>query len=171
MAQGTSTIPATSPERERRGLWGRRAMLAALVAFLALGLAGVFGDREDTVSATAGGWELEVDHPAATRSGLSVVWRIAVRHAGGFDRPVQLATSAGFIELLDEDAIEPMPSSATADGDRVIWTFDPPPGEELVVRVDARVDPSRRGRAEATTSVLDGGRPVVSAGYAMRVFP
>lgn len=174
MAEGTPTIPGgpgTSLRGERRGLWGRRATLGALVVFLALGLLDVFGDREGTVSAAAGGWELAVVHPAATRSGLSLEWRIAVRRAGGFDGPVVVATSGGFVEFLDENAIEPMPSSSTADGERLIWTFDPPPGEELVVRVDGRIDPSRRGRASATTSVLEDGRPVVSVDYDTRVFP
>lgn len=155
----------------RRDRNARRVALLGLTAFLALGLLGVFGSREDEVSAAANGYELDVRHPAASRSGLSIDWRITVRRDGGFDGPVTLATSGAWVELLDENAVEPTPASSTTRGEQLVWEFDPPAGDTLVVRFDGRIDPSRRGGADATTTVLEDGRPMVAVDYGVTVFP
>ena len=146
----------------RRGRLGRRVAMAALTVFVALGLVGFFGVRTATVSAAGGGYELTVTYPRVARGGLDALWRVTVRHEGGFDGPVTLATSADWFDIFETQGFYPSASDETADAGRVVQTFTQPPGDTFVLTFDAYVQPaSQRGRT-ATTAVVVGGRDVVS---------
>lgn len=56
-----------------------------------------------------------------------------------------LATTASYLELFDENGLDPEPASTTADGDRVIWEIDPPDAAVLSVSFDARIEPGHIG--------------------------
>jgi hypothetical protein len=151
--------------QNRRGRFVRRCALAALTLFVALGLAGFFGVRTATVSASSGGYELTVEYPRVARAGLDALWRVTVRREGGFDGPVTLTTSGDYFDIFEHQAFYPAPAEETADAGRVILTFSPPPGDTLVVAFDAYVQPaSQRGRT-ATTAVFADGEDVVSVRY------
>ena len=75
-----------SRTQDLRGLWARRAFLAALVVVLAAGLLGLLGVRTSTVSDSADGWTVTVERAAVARAGLDVPFNVTVRHDGGFDR-------------------------------------------------------------------------------------
>jgi len=156
----------------RRARTLRRVVVVALFAFLLLAALNVFGVRTSEVTATDGGYELTVRYASVTRPGLASPWSLEIRHEGGFDGPVTVATTASYFELFDENGLDPDPSSAVSDGEHIIWEFEEPPGDVLVVSFDARIEPAAQLTwIHATTSVLEDGAPVVSATYRTFVMP
>jgi hypothetical protein len=172
----TASVRSTVPERPSRDRVAkarttRRVGICLIALFLGLGAINVFGVRSDKVSASGGGFDLTVTYAAMSRPGLATPWEVEVRHRGGFDGPITIATTGDYMEMFDENGLDPDPSSSTATEDLIIWEFEPPDGETLTVSFDARLEPAvQRGRS-GETSVLVGGRSVVRVGYTTRVMP
>lgn len=168
-----STIPAEIPPgRLRRARLARRAFLAAVVVVVVLGAAGVFGVRTGTAEATGGGFELELRYPSVARPGLAVPWSVTVRAPGGFDGPVVLASRSDYLDMFDENSLDPDPESSTSDGERTIWEFAPPEdGDTLEVSLDTRMGPNIHWGRKGETALLVDGEPVVSVRYRTWVMP
>jgi hypothetical protein len=139
--------------------------------FVLLGASSLLGPHTSTRQASGGGYDLKVVYPAVTRPGLAIRWIVFVHRRGGFDGPIQLATTATYFNLFDFADLDPDPSAQTTSADLSIWEFDPPPGETLRVTFDGRLEPARQHGSTATTSVLEDDRPVVSIRYQTRVMP
>lgn len=171
----TSTAPEElSLSRVRRVRMLRRLFVLLLTLFLAAGLAGVFGVKSGTVSASGGGYDLALTYARTARPGIAVPWTVEIHHAGGFKgKTVQVSTTGAYLGLLDRNSLDPDPSSATTTSDSVIWEFDAPKGDTLTVTLDARIAPSVQSLwpPAGQTSVLDKGKPVVSVHYRTRVWP
>ena len=167
------TVPedAANPSEQRRHRIERRVGLGVVLVVLALGAANLLGVRAATISASGGGFELIVTHASVSRPGLATPWTVRVRSPGGFDGPVVLATTSRYLELFDENGLDPDPRTATATGELTIWEFEPPPGEELTVTFDGRLEPAFHTGRSATTSVLVDGEPVVTVSYRTVVMP
>ena len=176
---GLAGAPTTTAPRildagpARRSLRLRRLFLAALVVFLGLGAFDVLGVRTRQVSATGGGYELTVRYAAVSRPGLATPLSFEIRRPGGFDGPVRVAVTADYLDLFDENGLSPDPVSATSDGQRSVWEFEPPEDSDtLDVSFDVRLEPGVQLTApRANTAVLEGGVPVVSVGYRTWVMP
>jgi len=169
-------VVPTAPEkpdllRSRRARAVRRLFMAALVAVLALGLAGLLGVDSATKTAGGGGYELTVTYGRVSRPGLATPWSLEVRHPGGFDGPITISTNTKYLDLFDENGFDPQPSKSTATPDTVIWEFDPPDGDTLGVSLDARIEPGAQWGRTGETSVLVEGQPVVTAKYKTWVLP
>lgn len=176
MAASSST--ATAPEevdirRVRRVRAVRRVFVLCLTLFLVLGLAGVFGVKSASVSASGEGYELEVTYAKSARPGLAIPWSVEVRKAGGFDGDVVVSTTSSYFDLVDENGFDPDPKSSWSSGEDIVWEFEKPDGDTLTIGLDARIGPSVQDLSppEATTSVLVKGKPVVSVTYRTRVWP
>jgi hypothetical protein len=171
------SLPTAPPQsdqrhvRRRRGL--RRLFFCALTAFLVLGALGFFGPRDASVSASAGGWALDVTYPRVSRPGLSTGLQIEVRHEGGFETPVTVTVASSYFDVLDESSIEPEPAQSTTDGSHTIWTFDPPTdGDTLSISVGGRIQPGAPlRRPSGTAAVLSEGRPAASVRWKTFVTP
>jgi hypothetical protein len=171
-ASSRSTIPER-PSRDRvaRARMVRRVGIGVLALFLGLGAINVFGVRSDRVSSSGGGFDLTVTYAAMSRPGLATPWEVEVRNRGGFDGPVTIATTGEYLDMFDENGLDPDPSSSTATADLVIWEFEPPEGETLTVSFDARLEPAVQVGRTGETSVLVDGKSVVRVGYTTRVMP
>lgn len=168
--------PQTAPERYpmarlRRARNFRRIFILLLALFLLLGLTGFLGVRSATVSASGGGFDLTVTYAAITRPGLATPWSVEVRRQGGFDGPVTVATTGDYLDMFDENGLDPDPSSATATPEVVIWEFEPPDGDTLTITFDARIEPAVQWGKSAVTSVLVDGKAVVQVTYRTWVVP
>ena len=169
----------TAPEevgldRLARARAGRRLFVAAIAAFIGSGALGLFGVSTSTATASGGGYELSVDYASRTRSGLASPLKIEIRRPGGFPGDtVELATTSSYLDIFDQNSIEPEPTESTDDGERVFWTFQvPPEGETLSVTLDVRIEPGvQLTTARATTSVLEEGADAVSVEYRTLVLP
>jgi hypothetical protein len=167
-----STIPEPIPvERARRVRWLRRFGIALLAVFVLLGATGVFGARTRTVSVSTQGYTLTVGFPAVTRPGLAIRWWVEVYHPGGFDKQIELRTTRDYLDLFDENALEPVPAADFATSDLVIWTFDPPPGDDFRLTVDARIEPAVQAGVEASTVLVIDGEIAATVHYHTRVVP
>ena len=171
-----STAPAPRPRaslvRARRLRW---VFAACLTAFLVVGMLGGYGVRHREVTAVGGGYELTVRFATVTRPGLASVWSAEVRRTDGaaLDGPVTIATDAAYFELFDENGLDPDPSSATTDGERLIWEVEPAEGAtSVVLDFDARIEPAvQLTRKKGETSVLVDDEPVVAVTYHTNVLP
>lgn len=161
----------TSLSAQRRHRTERRIGLALIAGVLVLGTANLLGVRESSVSASGGGFELTVAYASVARPGLATLWVVRVHRDGGFQAPVTLATTSAYLDLFDQNALTPTPDRATASADLTIWEFAPPRGDELTVRLDARIEPAFHLGRSAETSVLVEGEPVASVRYRTVVMP
>ncbi|HVE91105.1 MAG TPA: hypothetical protein VNE62_02230 [Actinomycetota bacterium] len=170
---GTSTAPDPQPiSRLKRARTLRRVALGVLFVFLALSLAGAFGVRTRTVSASFGGYTLEQEYATITRPGLATPWALTVRKPGGFDGPVTVGVSASYFDIFDENGIDPEPSSSTTGPNGLLlWEFEPPDGDSLEISFDARLEPARQSGARGRSVVFEDDRAVVSVSYVTRVAP
>jgi hypothetical protein len=163
--------PETNMAVVRRSRNLRRVLLAVLAAFVVAGASGFLGARTTSVSASGSGYHLTVFYPAVTRPGLAVRWVVIVGKSGGFDGPIQIATTSTYFNLFDFNNLDPTPSEAITTGVVSIWTFDPPPSEVLRITLDARLEPARQHGSKATTSLLVDGVAAASVDYQTKVMP
>lgn len=157
--------------RLRRARNARRAVMTLTCLLVLLGASSMLGVREATVSAESDGIEMTLTYAAVSRLGLATPWELQVTRQGGFGGPITVATTSTYFDIFDQNDLSPQPSSATTDGDLILWEFDPPQGDTLTVSVDARLEPVFRGGRSADTSVRENGVDVVGVSYRTRVMP
>lgn len=131
----------------------------------------MLGVRSGHVSASSGEYVLNVTYPSVARLGLAIIWKLEVRAPGGFDGPITVATTRSYFEIFDENGVYPAPASESVRGEMLVWEFDPPEGNALVVTLDHRIEPSYRGGRRAETMILDGDRVVARVQYRTLVLP
>ena len=166
------TSPDPIPlDRLRRARAGRRVLVAGLIGVLVLAVANLLGMRTESVTATGGGYRLSVTYGSVSRPGLATPWGIEVHHPGGFDGPITIATSRRYLMLFDHNVFYPDPASVTATRDRLIFEFDPPPGDVFRVTMDGRIEPTEHRSQSAATSLLVDDVAVVTVSYTTRVVP
>jgi hypothetical protein len=160
---------------KRCWLYGVTTMSLVVIVGLAVidgfGVVDVVGVDTSRVSATGGGFDLEVRYGTVTRPALATPFEIVVARPGGFDGPVTVGVSRDYLAMWDENGLFPAPSTETSLGSLVVWEFDPPPGEVLTVTFDARIEPSAQSGQDGTVAVLQDDRPVVEVGFHTAVRP
>lgn len=154
-----------------RIVFGLVCLLLALTVLDGLDVLEVVGPDEETSVVSGGGYVLEVEHPSVSRPALASVFRITVRHDGGFDEPLQVGITRRYLEAWDVNGILPAPSSETAVGDWILWEFDPPPGEELTITYEARFEPGLQVPGEGAVAVFEDDVPVVDIEFTTRMMP
>jgi hypothetical protein len=169
------TIPAAEElpgQRQlRRARLARRAFLAVVFLLVAAGAAGVFGVRSATRSASGDGQTLTAVFPSVARPGMAVPFGFDLVRPDGFHGPVTVAVSESYLRALDQNATDPEPSSATADGEAVEWAFDPPTGDRLRVRLDSRIEPGVQWSRSGWIAVMEDDEPVVRVNYRTWILP
>jgi hypothetical protein len=146
--------------------------IVGLAAIDALGVIDVYGVDTAHVRAAAGDLELDVRYGTVSRPGLATPFEVTVTRAGGFDEPVVLAVDAEYLSLWDENGLDPEPSASTADGSAVVWEFDPPRGDSLVITYDARIEPAAQWGKAGRVAVLDAdGLEIVAVTFTTRLLP
>ena len=148
----------------RRGRALRRLILLLLIAFLVLGALNFFGMRTAKVQRSGGGYQMEVSYPRTGRPGIGAPVQIQLQHQGGFQGPVTISMSSDYLDILDVRTIVPEPNQVTTSDKDVIWQFNQPPGDTLVVSISSEFEPDEHpGRHPATIAVIDNGNPAVQA--------
>jgi len=180
VAETQSTIAGLQPADDARLRRHRRPHAATtfvLTAIMALGVADafgvvdVYGVESRRVSASGGGYDLEVQYGAISRPALATPFAITLTREGGFDGPITLAVDRDYLKLWDENGLVPAPSAESTRGGWVEWEFDPPDSDTLSVYYDARIEPAAQSGASGSVAVLDGGVAVVQVDFETRVLP
>lgn len=167
-----STLGDVRPvEQGPRPTLVRRVLVALLTAIVVAGAAGLFGVRSSEATASADGWTVSVTYASVARAGLDVPWQVVVRREGGFTGPVVVAVTADYFDIYEEQGLDPAPATETADGERLYWTFEPPPGDELTVDFDAYIQPASQLGASGEVAVLEGGAEVVTVPFRTWLVP
>jgi hypothetical protein len=153
-------------------MWGRRLMIAVLMAIVIAGLIGFFGVRSRSATASANGYDLEVRYASIARPGITVPFEVEVTKEGGFDGPVTVEVSTAYLQALDVDSITPDPSNSTSDGDVATFEFEQPDGDTLEISWAAKIDPSAdMGRREAVVSIVENGEAATNVSITTWVLP
>src|SRR5688572_16398793 len=166
----------TAPEASdllgaRRARTARRTFMVLLAVFLAAGLSGQLGVQSRSTTAQGGDYTLKVTYAQVSRPGLATPWSFEIHRPGGFEGPITVSTKTSYLDMFDENGFDPEPSKATATPEAVIWEFEPPDGDTLAVTLDARIEPAAQWGRTGETSVLEDGKPVVTAKYKTWVMP
>jgi hypothetical protein len=164
-------VAAFSIARLRRARAMRRAILALLALFILAGGMRLLGGRSSVVDAAGGGYELRLTYAPTARPGGDAEWSLEVRRPGGFAGPVEVATATSYLELFEQTRVWPQPRTSTADGERTIWTFDPPGADTLLVRIEGEFGQQSTGVHEGATSVPASARSGAEVRYRSRVLP
>jgi hypothetical protein len=165
----TSDLPGG--DQTRQGGWARRAAVACLAAFVVVGAFGVFGQRTSITSAERNGYRLTVTYPSVVRPGLDVRFNVTVEHAGALGKSVTLAFSRRYFDLFDFQGIRPDPEAATSNISQIQWTWQAMASDTLVVDLDMIAEGGEHFGKEGLTSLIVGGRPVVTVRYHTRWVP
>ncbi|MBW0089058.1 hypothetical protein I4I73_01575 [Pseudonocardia sp. KRD-184] len=161
--------PASAGPRSVRG---RSATIALLLVIVLAGAGGLFGVRTTTTTATAGPFELSLEHAWIARAGLDVPWTVSVHRTGGFTGPVTLAVTSSYFDIYESQGLDPEPATRTADAEFLYWTFDPPPsGENLTVDFDAYIQPSSQWGASGRLRLIEDGASVVLVDFTTALVP
>lgn len=149
----------------------RRAVIALLVAFLAVALADVFGQRLDTSRAATPAASLSVESPARARGGLLYTSRFRVTAKTDL-RKVQLVLSPGWFEGMQVNSIVPQPvSEGSHDGAVVFDLGHLGPGRSSIVWVQFQVDPTTVTRRNQDVTLTDGKRELLHIHRTITVYP
>lgn len=166
-----STLTEVEDAVRSSSVWLRRAAVCGLTLLVAAGLLGLLGVRTAEESDEAGGYRLQVRYPVTARAGLDVVWQVRVDRAGGFGEQITLAVTGSYFEIFESQAFHPEPVSAVRDGQDLVLTFDPPPGDTFVLDYDAYVQPASQQGRDARVAVMEDGEAVASVRLTTHLVP
>lgn len=167
-----STTPDVSDHRtERRNRLARRLALAAFTALVLVGLTGFLGVKTASVTADGvAGTRVRVSYPQVARPALAVAYEVEVSRPDGFDERIEIRINRSFLASFDENGVLPTPAEESADGDDVVWTFDPPAGTVFTLALDTRVEPGVQWRRTGNVTVTLGSERIDVA-HTMWIFP
>lgn len=168
---GSTLQGITGDGKHPLAVWGRRVFLLLVLLLVIAGVTGFLGVRRASTSASAGGYRLSLQYPRIARAGLDVPWQVTVTHPGGFSGPVVLEATGSYFDIFESQGITPQPSAETQSDTWWRLTFDPPPGETLVVSFDMYVQPSSRRGRSGSLRVLDHGSPAASVDFTTTLVP
>ena len=109
-------------------------------------------------------------YPQVARPALAVPFEVEVSRPDGFDEQIEIRLERSWLESFDENGVLPTPAEEAADGDDVVWTFDPPDGTVFTLALDTRVEPGVQWKRSGTTTVTVGSERI-DVGYTMWIFP
>jgi hypothetical protein len=159
----------------RAGYLATTVLLTAIMAAAVLdatGATSLMGVHSEVVRDEGRGIELAVTYADASRPALATPFDIEVRTPGGFDEPVRIAVDREYLRLWDENGLSPAPSAETVMGPWVVWEFDPPIGDALLITYDARIEPAAQHGRSGAVAVLDEDDAIVTqVSFTTRVLP
>ena len=168
----SSTRTSVAASEGPGAVWGRRAVMTGIAAFVLVGLTGRLGVHTTTHTADEDGYRLSLRFATVARSGLDVPWTVTVVADAGFSDTVTLAVTGDYFDIYESQGFFPEPSASVRNGDTLFLTFDSPGGDTFVVSYDAYIQPaSQQGRDGSVGVVTDDGRTVARVGFRTRLLP
>jgi hypothetical protein len=160
-----------SVDQNTRGHAVRRVTIGVLALIVLCGALGVFGERTATARTSGNGYQLSVRYGKISRAGIDTPWQVVVHHAGGFDGPITLATTASYFEMFESQGLTPAPDSETVAGVYQYQDFTPPPGDTFTLTYDAYIQPASQRGHSAVTKLIINGKEVAQVSYRTRLVP
>ncbi|HVV57361.1 MAG TPA: hypothetical protein VHC45_03285 [Gaiellaceae bacterium] len=156
----------------RQHSWPRHLILALIAAFSILALAGVFGQRPSTTTASAAPAKLELYAPSHLRGGLlfSARFRIdAVQEV----KDATLVLDSGWVEGMAINTIEPSPlGEGSTDGKLTLELGHIPAGKAYVLWMQFQVNPTNLAwHRPAGVTLRDGSRTLLHVDRSVTIYP
>jgi len=172
-----SDVPDHLTLRRNRDLEGkrelpwRRAGVAVVTLFIAVGLFNGFGQRPQTHVAAVPEASLKVYAPERVRAGLFYEARFTI-HALQEIKDATLVFSTGWLEGITLNTIEPSPvGEASRDGSIAFDLGHVPAGDKHILFLHFQVNPTNVGRRAQDVELYDGARRLFTIHRTITVFP
>jgi hypothetical protein len=154
-----------------RGLWARRATLAVFAAFVALALAGVFGQPGATTRASGPQARMSLEAPHTVRGGVFFQARVEVRALRAVGHP-RFVLGRGWVEGFQVNSTTPTPMDEASRDGRVVLSYDQlSAGDRLTIWFQFQVNPTQPGRRDFSIELDDAERPVARISRKITVMP
>ncbi|HKV67991.1 MAG TPA: hypothetical protein VJN72_07865 [Gaiellales bacterium] len=138
-------------------------MLAAIAAFVLLGLLNTFGQRPSTSDARTAAATLVVTAPSDVRGGLIFQVRIQITARRRLAKPT-LVFSPAWFESMTTNAVAPQPSTQTSINGWPAFQLSPiPAGQHATYWFYFQVNPTNVGWRRPETLQLDDGHVVIAS--------
>jgi hypothetical protein len=168
MSLFSETAEAGGPDTGRSvivGLWLRRTVLALFAVLVLLALLDQFGQQPSRSVAAAPAATLRLSAPDAVRGGLLFQSRIEIRARRTVKFP-RLILGSGWIEGMQVNSIEPIPSSESSRDGRLVLSYD-----LLVIWLQFQVDPINVGHRSYDVELDDETTVLARVDRSMTIFP
>lgn len=155
----------------------RALRLLAVIVMLSVvvgAATGMLGVRSRTASGEAGGVEATVEYAHVVRPGLAAPFSVTVasRDRTPLPSPLEVAVGLDYMELFDENGLDPQPTSEHTDAGDLVWSFEVPPEiHEFAVSFDGRIEPAVQWRRSGRVLVTVGDRQVADVAITTWVAP
>jgi hypothetical protein len=174
MSLFSETAEAGGPDTGRSvivGLWLRRTVLALFAVLVLLALLDQFGQQPSRSVAAAPAATLRLSAPDAVRGGLLFQSRIEIRARRTVKFP-RLILGSGWIEGMQVNSIEPIPSSESSRDGRLVLSYDQlNPGDLLVIWLQFQVEPINVGHRSYDVELDDDTTVLARVDRSMTIFP
>lgn len=117
--------------------------------------AAILGVDSASISDEGPELELTVTYGEVSRPAIATPFDIQVVRPDGFQDRVRIAVDQEYLRMWDENGLVPAPADETVVGDWVVWEFDPPSGDTLLVSYDARIEPAAQEGRSGSVAILD----------------
>lgn len=165
------TLKVNRDREGKRDVLVRRAALAVLLAFLALGLVNVFGQRPSTSTVSPEPASLEVYAPERVRAGLFYEARFTVEARRELE-DATVVLDPGWAEGITINTTAPSPlGEASRDGDIVYELGRIPSGAKHVLFLQLQVNPTNVGHRSQDVRLYDGDELLATIHRTITIFP
>jgi hypothetical protein len=152
-------------------IWIRRVLFGLICLVPVLALFNLFGQRPETVTATAAAAQLSVSAPSRVRGGLLYQARFTITAKQKLDQ-AELVLARGWIHDLTINTMEPSPTSESSQDGQLGLDLGPiDAGQTYVLFIDYQVNPTNVGRQDQTVTLYDGNQALVTLHRTLTVFP
>lgn len=155
----------------RAHVWNRRIVLLLMAAFLAAGLAGVFGQVRTTRSAASPAATVTAKLPQAVRGGLYWPAEITIRARQRIAAPV-IVLGSGFVRGMQLNTIEPSPTSEASRHGGLAFSFPTlQAGDSLTLNLQLQVNPTTVGEQDVGVRVEGANVAPIRLPASLTVYP
>jgi hypothetical protein len=174
---GHQPIRSTIPTGPSTGwdLFERVLRIVAVCTVFGVVIAALFGLAGLTTAANAGSSDsltVRVEYAEVSRPGIATPLVIEIASQDGATLPAELTVEIPrhYLDMFDENGLDPAPDSVTSDGVTEIWTFEPGDVSVLSIDFDARLQPNSHFGRDGWV-IVRGDGDEVRVDFHTRVLP
>jgi hypothetical protein len=135
-------------------------------------LFGLAGVTTTTNAETSEAMTVRVKFAEVSRPGIAtpLVIDIATRNGETLPEELTVEIPRRYLDMFDENGLDPPPDTVTSDGITEIWTFEPGDVSTLSIDFDARLQPNSHFGRDGFV-IVRGGNDEVRVDFHTRVLP
>lgn len=135
-------------------------------------LFGLFGLTTGSNAEASDSLEVRVEYAEVSRPGIATPLVIEIASQDGATLPAEVTVEIPrhYLDMFDENGLDPAPDSVSSDGVTEIWTFEPGDVSVLSIDFDARLQPNSHFGRDGFVIVRGDGEEV-RVDFHTRVLP